>query len=312
MPRRATVPASPWRRGHHRDRFPYDDDGGSYELGLHLPYASGPRRPGGQADVTPRPDHFGWSVAIDGATVVVGPTTTTAEEGLGRLPTTGGAITPGGQADGRRRRGYGRFSPWRLGNTVVVGAYGKGPSTSSARATAAPRRSGRQADGADTTAFDNFGYRDLDGDSVVIGAVLRRPEWLQLGFGLRLRPNMPTSQPTTGAPTPRPTPVPTPQPSRRPRADVSTDDWSTDAPTDAEPTRQQQQLATRDNPDLRRRGRLRVGPSPMCFIGWRRRCRLPPPPPINEAPRGPRTDGRLVRGQVALCQQWGPFPRPSY
>ena len=80
------------------------------------------------ADAAPN-DQFGSSVAIDGATVVVGAleATTTASLGLGlRLPHDQRRrhVRPGGQADGRRRRGSDYFgrSVAIDGNTIVVGA----------------------------------------------------------------------------------------------------------------------------------------------------------------------------------------------
>ena len=59
---------------------PYNNDAGSYSIGLRLPYDRRRRTCGQVANLTASDaaagDKFGWSVAIDGSTVVVGPTGT--------------------------------------------------------------------------------------------------------------------------------------------------------------------------------------------------------------------------------------------
>jgi hypothetical protein len=159
-------------------------------------------------------DRFGISVAIDGATVVIGAYWDDNFSGSAYVfRTTDGGATYGQvaklTADTANAYYFG-VSVAIAGDTVVVGAYYENNQRGAAyvfRTTDGGATYGQVAKltAADAAAYDFFGYVAIDGDSVVIGSPYDDDGGDRSGSAYVFSPPAPTAQPTTAQPTAQPT-----------------------------------------------------------------------------------------------------------
>jgi hypothetical protein len=287
-------------------------------------------------------DLFGYSVAIDGGTVVVG---AYGDDDGGSASgsayvfrtSDGGAtydeVSKLTASDAAADDRFG-FSVAIDGTTVVVGTWNG--EAAYVFSTSDGGASYSQVAKLTASDADLFGVSvAIDGGTVVVGAYIDDDGGYNSGSAYVFDPNMPTSQPTTSEPTSLPTTsqpttgAPTPQPTSQP-----TTAQPTSQPT-PEPTQEQDLLAM-----------ILIPVAAAVFVLWCLYCvrsakkkqpvphardgaastdpTVPSAPPLPPLPPSTTTadptklrevHGRMVswyEGQVALRQRWGPFPtRPE-